>query len=295
MADKISVDRIDEMLRVIFRELKAMDGQAKPKDLLAAVAPKLHLTAYEMEQTRTGAVRWNTHVRFYTTDCVKAGYIRKTGGHWILTPGGEKALKLPPGELIRSAQREYRAWKKARDAGVDVVDPEAEEDVVERQAIYEESNEKAREEVEEHINKMGAYDFQKLVAELLRGMGYFVPYVAAPGPDGGIDIVAYKDPLGTTSPRIKVQVKHRDQKVNVKEVREMEALLRKDGDIGLIVSSGGITSEGEREIRSSTKHIEAMDLDRLISLWQEHYEKISEAGKTLLPLVKVYFLAPPEE
>jgi len=75
----------------------------------------------------------------------------------------------------------------------------------------------------------------------------------------------------------------------------MEAILRKDGDIGLIVSSGGITADGEREIRSSTKHIEMMDLDRLIGLWQDHYEKISETGKALLPLVKVYFLAPAEE
>jgi len=38
-----------------------------------------------------------------------------------------------------------------------------------------------------------------------------------------------------------------------------------------------------------------MDLDRLISLWQQHYESINEAGKSLLPLVKLYFLAPTEE
>lgn len=295
MADRISVDRVDEMLRVIFCELKAMGGQGKPKDVLAAAALKLNLSEYEREQTRTGAVRWNTHVRFYTTDCVKAGFMRKTGGQWILTPEGEQALTLPAGQFIRAAQREYRAWRKARDAEVDVVDSEAEEEAVERQAIYEEAKEKAREEIEEHVGKLPPYDFQKMVAELLRAMGYFVPFVAQPGPDGGIDVVAYKDPLGTTAPRIKVQVKHREQKVTVKEVREMEALLRKDGDIGLIVSSGGITSDGEREIRSSTKHIETMDLDRLIGLWQEHYEKISEAGKALLPLVTVHFLAPPEQ
>jgi hypothetical protein len=38
-----------------------------------------------------------------------------------------------------------------------------------------------------------------------------------------------------------------------------------------------------------------MDLDRLVSLWQQHYDRISEAGKALLPLVKVHFLAPAEE
>ena len=126
-------------------------------------------------------------------------------------------------------------------------------------------------------------------------MGYYISFVAPPGPDGGIDVIAYKDPLGTEAPRLKTQVKHRDQKVDVKEVRELEALLRKDGDVGLIVSSGGFTKDALRELRSSTKHIEAMDLDRLVSLWQQHYEHISESGKTLLPLVKVYFLAPTEE
>jgi restriction system protein len=153
----------------------------------------------------------------------------------------------------------------------------------------------SRTEINEHIDGLGPYDFQKLVAELLRAMDYFVPYLAPPGRDGGVDIVAYKDPLGTVAPRINVQVKHRDQKVDVKTVRELEGLLRREGDIGLIVSSGGFTKDVEIEIRHSNKHIETMDLDRLVSLWQQHYEKISETGKALLPLVKVYFLAPAEE
>jgi hypothetical protein len=32
---------------------------------------------------------------------------------------------------------------------------------------------------------------------------------------------ALTDPLGTLTPRIMVQVKHRDQKVNVRDVREL--------------------------------------------------------------------------
>ena len=75
----------------------------------------------------------------------------------------------------------------------------------------------------------------------------------------------------------------------------MEALLRKEGDIGLIVSSSGFTSDAEKEVRSSTRHIETMDLERLITLWEQHYDKVREQGKALLPLVKLYFLAPTEE
>jgi restriction system protein len=251
MAEKLSLDRIDEIMRAVFLQLKAMGGRARGRDVLAAIEPKLGLTEYEKEKTHTGAVRWDTHIRFYTTDCVKAGYLSKSEGNWILTAKGEKALKLPAGELIRTAAKEYRKYLKSTAETTQI--PEVE---VERAATYEKAIETARAEIEEHINNLGPYDFQKLVSELLRAMGYHVPHVASPGPDGGIDILAYKDPLGTTAPRIKVQVKHRDQKIAAKDVRELEGLLRKEGDIGLIVSSGGFTSEAEREIRSSSKHIE---------------------------------------
>ena len=51
----------------------------------------------------------------------------------------------------------------------------------------------------------------------------------------------------------------------------------------------------EREIPSSNRHIDAVDLERAITLWQEHYDKLSQAGKALMPLVRVFFLAPAEE
>lgn len=289
MADKITLDRMDELLRVVFRKLKEDGGQAKAKDALAAVESKGNLNDYEKERTKSGAVRWSTHIRFYTVDCVKAGYLVKADGQWVLTQEGEKALTLPPGQLIRSACR------KAKPVQVGPPIEDVSEDVVEQQAAYEEAKEGARAEIDEQINNLGPYEFQKLVAELLRAMGYYVAQIAPPGPDGGVDIVAYKDPLGTVSPRINVQVKHREQKVDVTEVRQLVGILHKEGDIGLIASSGGFTKDAEREIRSSTKHIEKMDLDRLVNLWQEHYERISESGKALLPLVKLYFLKPTEE
>jgi predicted Mrr-cat superfamily restriction endonuclease len=38
-------------------------------------------------------------------------------------------------------------------------------------------------------------------------MGYHTPFISPKGKDGGIDIIAYQDPLGLKTPRIKVQVK----------------------------------------------------------------------------------------
>lgn len=294
---KISIDRMGEIMKVILTELRDLGGEARVKDLLDRAEGKLDLTGYEKETLeRSGYVRWHTNVRFYSIDCVKAGYIQKSGGKWFLTSQGEEALSKPAGEFMRSAMKKYRAWKSAQKTEQDQAeDLEELQEIAVRQTAYEQGVEQASTEIEDYIRGLDPYDFQDLVAELLIAMGYHVPYVAPPGPDGGVDIVAYKNPIGSSPPRIRIQVKHREQKLTVREARELEGLLRRDGDVGLLVSSGGFTSEVERELRSSSKHLETMDLDRLIGLWQEHYDKISEAGKSLLPLVKVFFLAPAEE
>lgn len=292
MERKMPLSRVGEIMQAILSELKKTGGKGRLKDLFARAEPTLGLSDYERAAyEKSGYIRWRAVVHFYSIDCVKAGYIQKSGGIWHLTPQGEAALKMKPESFIKSAVQKYRAWKSQK---ADAEPGEETEEVV-RQTAYEQAAEQARAEVEEHINNLNEYDFQKLVAELLVAMNYHVPFVAPPGRDGGVDIVAYRDPLGTESPRIRVQVKHREQKMTVKEVRELEGILRKEGDVGLIVSSSGFTSEVEREIRASTKHIESMDLDRLIRLWEQHYDKVREAGKALLPLVRLHFLAPAEE
>jgi restriction system protein len=296
---RIFGDRVDEIFREVFRGLKELGGRARPKQLFAQIEPHLRLTPYEREPLASGNIRWQTMVRWYSVDCSRAGFLEKSGGYWTLTPQGEAAMKLPPGELIRSASRSYREWKSQQALSepevVEAVEVVVEQEKVERQTDYEQAVETARAGIEEHIDSLGPYEFQNLVAELLRAMGYYVPHVAPPGPDGGIDIMAYRDPLGTVEPRIKVQVKHRQAKVGARDIRELEGLLRKEGDIGLLVSSGGFSSDAQREARSSHRHIELMDLDRLISLWQEHYGSLREMGRAMLRLVTVHFLAPAEE
>jgi len=150
MAAKISVDRIDEMVRVVFKELKAMGGRASVKDLLAAAEPKLNLSDYEKESTATGGTRWDTHIRFYAVDCVKAGFLVEGDGQWTLTPDGEKALKLPPGELIYTAQCDCQALENAvgdqEDNGGDDTQDEAG-----RLAEYDLPKEAARAEIRDEL------------------------------------------------------------------------------------------------------------------------------------------------
>jgi len=134
------------------------------------------------------------------------------------------------------------------------------------------------------------YEFQDLAAALLRGMGYFTPFVAPPGKDGGVDIIAYRDPLGTVTPRMKVQVKHRNASANVQELRQLMGLLTKDGDVGVFISTGGFTSDALSTARASHVHMELIDQSRFLALWQQFYPKLNDEDKVRLPLHPVYFL-----
>ena len=77
--------------------------------------------------------------------------------------------------------------------------------------------------------------------------------------------MAYRDPLGTQSPRIKVQI--------VQDVRQLMGLLQKDGDVGIFFSTGGFTPDSKTTARGSHVHVELIDLERFIELWREFHEK----------------------
>lgn len=129
-------------------------------------------------------------------------------------------------------------------------------------------------------------------ADLLRAMGYYVSWVSPPGKDGGIDILAQPDVLGTRPPRIKVQVKRQKEAVSVDGLRSFMALLG-DSDVGLFVCTGGFTKDAATEARTQEKRrITLIGLDTLFDLWVEHYGKLTDQARRRLPLRPIQFLSP---
>lgn len=139
---------------------------------------------------------------------------------------------------------------------------------------------------------MNGYDFQKLVAELLQAMGYHVTWIASPGKDGGVDIIAYTDPLGTQGPRIKVQVKQQQKAVSEPELKSFMANIGQH-DSGLYVCTGGFTKDAAIFARSQeSKRVMLIDTDKLVDLWIEFIPKLSDQAWQRLPLTPIYFLTP---
>lgn len=287
--------------KVVYEALKVLSengGELRAKEVLDAVEKRVSFDAWELElYEASGYTRWRSFLHFYSVDAVKSGFLVKKKGVWFLTPEGEQALQLGPMALFEAANRGYREWKKQSDLAkpslpdeVTEVDGESEER--EREMALDEIEAMALDGITKAINSKTSYEFQDLAAALLRAMGYFTPFVAPRGKDGGVDIMAYRDPLGTQSPRIKVQIKHRESTTPVQDVRQLMGLLQKDGDVGIFFSTGGFTPDAKSTARGSHVHVELIDLDRFIDLWRQFYDQMKDQDKALLPLTPVYFISP---
>jgi restriction system protein len=291
---EITRRRTGELLRTLFELLAKYPDGLQARDALAQLATAVELSEYEAGEFESGGRRFDKIVRFATVDCVKAGWLLKQKGRWFITDEGRAAYESlkDPEAFYREAVRLYHQWKRSQP---DTSSEEDESSVTAAKEIsitFEQAEEQAWNEIQAHLRSMPPYDFQELVASLLRAMGYFVSWVAPPGKDGGVDILAWSDPLGTRPPRIKVQVKRYSDNIRVDGLRSFMALLG-DEDVGLFVTTSGFTKDAQDEARTQEKRkVTLVDLERLFDLWVEHYGKLDEAARRRLPLQPIHFLAP---
>ena len=263
--------------------------------LTQEIEKTVELSAWEKETLEnTGNIRWQSCMHFTSVDYVRAGYLIKKKGTWTITPEGEEALKLGPEKLRDEAWKRYRDWYRGKEqpkedkpaAHQEEENDPAKETLIELETL----EERAANGIREYLKSKNPYDFQDLVASLLKAMGYYIQSVAPRGKDGGIDIVAYVDPLGAQTPRIKVQVKHKpDTAIGAADVRALLGIL-KAGDIALFVTSGTYSADAKHAASGADKFIRLIDGDEFIEMWQEYYDKMSDEDKNMLPLKRILFL-----
>jgi restriction system protein len=153
--------------------------------------------------------------------------------------------------------------------------------------IVEDVQARALEFVKDRAVKLDWDQMQRLVAGLLRAMGYKTR-VSPAGPDRGKDIVASPDGLGFESPRIVVEVKHRQGAMGSQEIRSFLGGRHKD-DKGLYVSTGGFTKDARYEAERASIPLSLMDIDELVEAVIENYEELDNETRQLLPLRRIYW------
>ncbi len=246
------------------------------------------------------------HIR---SNCRKIGWLHLEGGgigsrvgKWFLTNEGKAKLAkcTDPEELVKEAAGERRklneSWEIGRVAeGGNLPGVKKEMEVEISAALtFEDAQATAQESIKSYLHSMNEYTFQDVVADLLRAMDFHVNWIAPPGPDGGCDIIAFVDPLGTRIPVVKVQVKRQQAKAPVSVVKAFSANLGQK-DVGIFICLGGFTGEAEYFARSCTCQITLIDLERFVELWIANMDKLTDAAKSRFRLEPIYYVRPSEE
>ena len=283
------------------RKLNENGGKMNSADLFVALGEKLDIPSWALAIYSTnGYAKWEHAARNKVIKFAEAEFLAKKSGVWTLTPDGEEFAAKSDAEILaeaakRCSDRSQKEAQKPADVSAQADSGQSEADVDSGQSgtdvdTLDRFEGQARKGIEGKIRKMDPYVFQELVAALLRGMGYYVPYVSPRGPDGGLDVLAYTDdPLGARGARIRVQVKRHETRISPGDVQQLAGLLA-EGEIGVFVSTGGFTRDCERFAHNNPKHIDLIDMERFVDLWRDVYSYLADKDRARLPLRVISFL-----
>ena len=94
-----------------FKILKDAGGEMRGKEVMENIQKNINFNEWESEvYKKSGYIRWQSILHFFTIDCIKAGFLRKNQGVWTLTKEGEETMKLGPVDLLDKATELYWKW-----------------------------------------------------------------------------------------------------------------------------------------------------------------------------------------
>lgn len=138
------------------------------------------------------------------------------------------------------------------------------------------------------------HELTRLVDAVLQADGR-VTSRSAPGPDGGVDILAGRGPLGLDVPRLCVQVKSQNSPADVTIYRTLQGTMQTfKAEQGLLVCWGGFNGPLLREAKQSHFVVRLWDSGDLVAAIYRNYEQLPAEIQAELPLKQVWMLVPEE-
>jgi restriction system protein len=115
--------------------------------------------------------------------------------------------------------------------------------------------------------------------------------LSPPGPDGGVDILAGRGPLGLDHPRLCVQVKSQGTPADVTVYRTLQGSMQSfKADQGLLVCWGGFNKAVLAEARQGHFTVRLWDSRELVEAIYRTFDKLPEEIQAELPLKQVWML-----
>jgi restriction system protein len=155
--------------------------------------------------------------------------------------------------------------------------------------LMEQSNSLIRERIAQRFK---GHRLAELVAALLEVQGYHAR-LSPPGVDGGVDILAGRGPLGLDPPRLVVQVKSQESKLDVRVLRELSGVMNRfQAEQGLLVGWGGFNQAVRAEAVGDYFRMRLWDADDLVRAVETEYGRLPLSIRAEIPLKQVWALAP---
>ena len=136
--------------------------------------------------------------------------------------------------------------------------------------------------------RLSPSEFEEFTADLLRALGYQAR-VTSYSNDGGVDIIAHRDPLGVEPPQIKVQCKQRTDTVGAPEVQQLIGT-QGLGEYLLFVTLGSYSRDAIA-IERQRPALRLMSGTDLVDLVLDNYQKLDERWRSRIPLTPVLVVA----
>ena len=144
--------------------------------------------------------------------------------------------------------------------------------------------------VREIQTRFHGHALTRLVDAVLRADGW-ITHVSPPGPDGGVDILAGRGPLGLDHPRLCVQVKSQGSPTDVTVYRTLQGTMQSfKAQQGLLVCWGGFNKVVLRESKQSHFLVRLWDSGDLVKAIYRNYERLPAEIQAELPLKRAWML-----
>lgn len=140
------------------------------------------------------------------------------------------------------------------------------------------------------VENFSGHKLTALVAEILTALG-FVCDVSPEGPDGGVDIMCGRGPLGLDAPTVVVEVKSQPTPVGTDVVRSLHsAVNRLNAHQGLLVAMGGINGPAGKELSTQRTTIRVWDAESVLDNLFKTYPTLTSSMRQRVPLVQAWVL-----